>query len=221
MPSKCFVCGARPAVIDGWCAEDWNAAHALVKLPPKLELTVCSRCGRAKIAGKWQTWDTKTFLREKAKISGRLDAFDVIERDGKYVVRMVGLVERGLKPKIEEHTVIIRFNKVVCPDCSRAAGGYYEAVLQLRGKIPEGAMRFFEREAAKISVKDPRAFYSIKELKEGIDIRIGSTSAANKLAELLKRKYGAEIKKSYQLVGRRDSRNVYRTIISVRFPAAF
>jgi NMD protein affecting ribosome stability and mRNA decay len=204
-------------VIDGWCSEDWNAKHALIELPTRFDIIKCSKCERAKISGRWQPWNVVGFLREKAKVFGRLDSFDVTEKMGKYTVRATGIVERGIEPKTEEHVVIIKFNKLMCPDCSRAVGGYYEAILQLRGEIPENAATFFEREAAKILAMDSRAFWSAKELKEGFDIKLGNTKAAIKLAELFKQKYKAEIKKSYQLVGRKDGKDIHRTIIAVRF----
>lgn len=213
----CFVCGVRPAVIDGWCAEDWNAQHGLIKLPARFDIMLCSKCNRAKLSYKWQEWNLADFLKSKAKVSGRLDSFEVLEHNGKFTVIAKGMVERGVKPKTEEHAVIVKFNRVNCPDCSRAAGGYYEAIIQLRGQIPDSAFGFFEHEAAKFLVKDARAFYSVKEIREGLDIKMGSTNAANKMAELLKRKYRAEINKSYQLVGMKDSRKIKRTIISVRF----
>jgi len=221
MPSKCFVCGKRPAEIDGWCAEDWNAKHELVRLPPKFEITKCARCERAKMAAKWQAWNINAFLREKAKIFGRIDRFDVEEKNGKFVVRATGLVERGIKPKTEEHVIAIKFDKVMCTECSRAAGGYYEATIQLRGEMPPGAMILFEREITKILEVDARAFWTAKELKEGIDIRIGNAGAANKLADMLKHRYKTEIKKSYQLVGRKDGRDIHRTVISIRFKEQF
>ncbi|MBU5557542.1 MAG: NMD3-related protein [Candidatus Aenigmatarchaeota archaeon] len=221
MSSRCFVCGKRLAVIDGWCAEDWNAQHELVKLPARLEVTICSRCDRAKISGKWQVWNAQAFLRSKAKVFGRLDRFDVNRQNEKFTVLASGLVERGKKLKTEKHTVLINFNCVVCPDCSRALGGYYEAVLQLRGDISENVIKYFEREAAKISAVDARAFYSVKDVKEGFDVRIGSASAASKLARLLKEKYGAELKKSYKLVGRKSGKDIYRMFISVRFRQRF
>lgn len=217
MPSKCFVCGTRPAVIDGWCAEDWNKEHALIKLPDRFDIIMCARCNRAKISGSWKNWDLENFLRSKAKISGRLDELKVTEKNGKFIVSVRGVVEHGFKPKTEEHAVIIKFNKVSCPECSRAAGGYYEAIVQLRGRITDSEINFFEHEAEKILAKDARAFYSVKEIKEGLDIKMGSASAANKLAELLKRRYRAEINKSYQLVSKKDSRDINRTIIAVRF----
>ncbi len=217
MPSKCFVCGIRPAVIEGWCAEDWNDKHWLIELPTRFDILLCSRCNRAKLSGKWQAWVLKEFLKGKAKISGRLDSFEVAQINDKVTVTAKGFVESGLKPKTEERIVIVKFNKVNCPDCSRSLGGYYESIIQLRGRITDSEIKFFVCETEKILAKDARAFYSVKEIKEGIDIKLGSTSAANKLAELLKRRYKAEINKSYQLVSRKDGRDINRTIISVRF----
>lgn len=218
MSSKlCFVCGKRPAVIDGWCSEDWNAKHELINIPEKFEITACSRCNRAKISGRWQTFDAKSFLRSKTKVQGRLDSFEVTELKGKYIVRATGIVDRGVKPKTEDHVITIKFTRFTCPDCSRVAGGYYEAIIQLRGSITESKIKFFEREAAKILSQDSRAFWSAKELKEGWDIKMGSIGAANKLADILRHKYKAEIRKSFQLVGRKDGVDMYRTIISVRF----
>ena len=213
----CFVCGKRPAVIDSWCSEDWNAKHQLVNLPERFDITACSRCNRAKISGRWHPWDLESFLLSKAKVSGKLTEFKITERNKKFVVTATGIVDRGVKPKTEEHAIVIKFTRFTCPDCSRFSGGYYEAIIQLRGKIPASAIKFFEREATKIQDRNSKSFWSVTELKEGWDVKMGHISAANKLADIIKHEYNAELTKSFQLVGRKDGVDIHRTIIAIRF----
>jgi nonsense-mediated mRNA decay protein 3 len=58
------------------------------------------------------------------------------------------------------------------------------------------------------------------EKEEGLDFYMGSTSAARKLAQAIKERFGGKISEAYELVGidRQTSREVYRTSVSVRIP---
>ena len=93
--------------------------------------------------------------------------------------------------------------------------GYYEAKLQLRGNIPANTLEFIDRQVGKS--RDKNAFYRIERMKNGIDVFVGSKYVAKRVAEQMKKQLKAELKKSYKLHTRRDSKNIYRNVISVRF----
>ena len=93
--------------------------------------------------------------------------------------------------------------------------GYYEAKLQLRGNIPVNIIEFIENHIGKMRNKN--AFFRPERVKSGIDIYVGSKSSANNLAEQMKRQLKAELKRSYKLHTRREGKNIYRDVISVRF----
>lgn len=78
---------------------------------------------------------------------------------------------------------------------------YYEAILQLRG---------FEE------VPEILKVLRIKEVKGGTDIYVESKLLARNLVKRLRKTFPVEIKRSFRLWGRKDGRNIYKNIISIR-----
>lgn len=130
---------------------------------------------------------------------------------------LVKYKNRWVKKSLEELNKegFYKVKKTICPNCSRKFGGYYEAILQLRGLSTE-VIDFTENRLENISKNDRKAFYKIESVKNGFDIYIGSKSAAKKVSELVKRNFNLKIIKSYKLVTRREGRDVHRTVISLK-----
>ncbi len=80
---------------------------------------------------------------------------------------------------------------------------YYEAILQLRG--------FEESEIPKYLDK-----FRCEEVKGGMDIYVESKILARDLVKKLRKIFPVEIKKSFRLWGRKDGKNIYKNIISIR-----
>ncbi len=99
----------------------------------------------------------------------------------------------------------IKTPKVTCPKCSRIAGSYFEAVLQLRG-VPEIGI-----EASQIS--------RVEHTKGGKDVYLLSANYAKTIWNEY-RKLGCTVAKSAKITGRKDGVDVYRTYLSVK-PAPF
>ena len=108
------------------------------------------------------------------------------------------------------------FNKIgegICDDCSREKGGYYEAIIQIRGDHPHKFLRLVESTIQKS--KAPRNFFTLKEVKGGYDFRIGNKVVISEIAKESKH-MGAEIKRTYKIFARTDGRDVYRTTLLIR-----
>lgn len=218
MPSRfCFVCG-KPAgkLFQGLCGTCYGERSRLVQIPPRFELVACSRCGFVRLGNKWQRFDAGAFLKSKMKINGELGQMDVKQTDETFVLTATGRLSDVPVTKTETHKVTIHMKKIVCPACTRRAGGYYEAVLQLRGAVSDDVLDFIAAQIAKQAETDERAFYTAKELKEGIDLRLGSKKAAEKIAKQLEQKYRAKLTRSFELVTKRDGKEICRTVIAVR-----
>ena len=113
------------------------------------------------------------------------------------------------KQKEESHEIKLKVNKIVCPDCSRKFGDYYESILQLRGK-PDAMMDFLSDKLA------DRNIYKVENVKNGIDIYLDDSHVAENMSKLLKKRFNAKVKKSFRLVTRKQGKDIYRTTFVVR-----
>jgi len=128
----------------------------------------------------------------------------------------------------ERKTVTVYVRQTVCPRCQKFLGGYFEAILQVRAEgrpLSEGERRAIEKlveeKVDEIMRKDRMGFIQDTiEKDEGLDFYMGSTSAARKVAQAIRERFGGTISEAYELVGldRQTSREVYRTSVSVRIP---
>lgn len=237
----CVVCGATGrALVDGLCGECAADRRPLVAAPRHGTVTVCPHCGAREVRAHW----------ERAGTSRTLDAEDLapfLEVDPEAGVREVRWEERdasaNLRKLVGRARVVFRGAtrevdvpltvKVVsrtCPECSRKSGRYYTAVVQLRGD----AGRSVERPAALHRRLEARwtellrearpdwrrAFSWREELPEGWDLYFTETLPARAIARLAKQRFGASLKESASLFGRKDGHDVYRVTLCVRFPRA-
>jgi nonsense-mediated mRNA decay protein 3 len=211
----CHRCGAQ-AYADGLCREHFAEKHNLIELKPRYEVTVCSRCGMVKLSNRWVAWIPENFIKDKMKVDGKLNEFNVF-KEGKTAYRLEadGLLSIGV-PKHEEKKLIIHENRLLCPMCTRVSGGYYEAIVQLRGENIGEVMEAIDGLITKFD--DRKAFYRSKERREGLDLYMGSKNVAKKVANMLRGRYNAELKTSFKIAGFKEGRELRRTTISVRLP---
>jgi len=135
-------------------------------------------------------------------------------------------LQRELHDEAKKVTVYVR--QTVCPRCQKFLGGYFEAILQVRAEgrplseeERKAIGRLVEEKVDEIMRKDRMGFIQDTiEKEEGLDFYMGSTSAARKLAQAIKDRFGGTISEAYELVGldRQTSREVYRTSVSLRIP---
>ena len=128
----------------------------------------------------------------------------------------------------EKKKVIVYVRQTVCPRCQKFLGGYFEAILQVRAEDRkltkeerDKISKLVEEKVDEIMKRDRMGFIQdTVEKEEGIDFYMGSTSAARKLAQFIRDKYGGNISEAYQLIGqdRVTSKEVYRTSVSIRLP---
>jgi nonsense-mediated mRNA decay protein 3 len=235
----CVVCGRTDLPLeDGLCTECFAARNRLVDVDPEARITLCPICGSRKHRDLWQPSRTGTFL-------GSEDLNPFLRPLPEVGIRKVDWEEVGAEAnaRIYEGVAKVRFRgsereiplalrvKIIgttCPTCSRKAGHFYTAQIQLRGpdgRLPPGARRLRERlrsawEAvlpeAKPEWRDALSW--AEELPEGWDFFVTDTLAARGLAKLFKLRAGAKVKESATLWGRKDGRDVYRVTVLIRLP---
>ncbi|MEE8359151.1 MAG: NMD3-related protein [Candidatus Hydrothermarchaeales archaeon] len=240
----CSVCGKPTEDLhEGLCTQCFVKEHDFISLPKVLETTICKRCFRQCIKRGWHDNgdelesavknaainEVQHALRSRLENEGfkiRVEDIKVMSK-GRFDVLCKVVVEgvvKGVSIR-DEKKCTVKVNSQLCPDCSRISGGYYEAILQIRGagllseeeveKLSDAVTSLMESYSGK-----KRAFISnFKRVKGGADFYIGSAKIARKISHVLKRKYGGELLESAKLVGKtRDGRNEYRITIVFRLP---
>ncbi len=125
--------------------------------------------------------------------------------------------------------ITVRVDAITCPTCSRKAGHFYTAQIQLRG--PEGRLSSGARQrrarlmsAWEAILPEARSEWRTalswgEEKPEGWDFFLTDTLAARNLAKLMKHRLGATLKESATLYGRKDGHDIYRVTICLRVPS--
>ncbi len=236
----CVVCGATGrALVDGVCAECAAQRTTLVQIPQRVDIVICPTCGARRVGQVWQRSGSSMLLTAED-----LAPFLVVNPE--VAVRKVDWEETSVTPTVREYTAhaLTRFRHVeqvvdlpfsvriehrTCPECSRRSGRYFTSIVQLRGpadarpaeKPPALRARLDEEWTRLWKESRPdwrRALQWREELPEGYDCYFSDTLAARAVAKLAKQRFGASLKESASLFGRKDGRDVYRVTFCVRFP---
>ena len=126
---------------------------------------------------------------------------------------------------VVEREVLIKAKSAICDDCSRIAGSYYEATVQVRFSekptpelmhekmlILEGIMKELKKK------KGLAEIIKFSQDKHGFDAQIGDKKSAKIAAERMSRATGNPIKVSSTLVGLdRNGVEKYRFTFLVRY----
>ena len=226
----CVECGKREAKYDNLCEECFLKKVKFTDLPRHMEVVICPHCGAVKFKGEWKRLEKKEMLRELIERNLiTLHDYDELqvefnEREGVKELELdihIHIKYRDLHIT-EEHYAEVSIKYESCPRCNRYFGNYFEAILQIRG-AREGELNeivdFAHRRLSYYSKKNENLFITREEGKhEGWDIYISDKKEAKKVADEISRRYGATIKASPHIVGRKDGRDVYRMTYSVRLP---
>ena len=236
----CVVCGATGrALVDGVCADCAAARTRLVSIPARVEVTLCPTCGARRVGQKWERAGASRLLTAD-------DLAPFLEIHPEAGVRRVGWEETATTPTVRQYVAhaevafrgllrtvdlsfSVRIEHRTCPECSRRSGRFFTAILQLRGpeesRITEKAPILrarLDREWTQLwreARADWRQALSWREeLPEGWDCYFTDTLAARAVARLAKPRFGARLKESATLFGRKDGRDVYRVTFCLRFP---
>ena len=221
--------------MDNMCAECFALRTVLATLPEVVEVVHCPRCDALMRGSRWiddpSQDETLAQLVEDhlgldPRVSNKMTQVRIILQDPysrRCKVTVTGEVE-GVILEIELECRI-ELRRQVCPPCSRAAGGYYEAILQVRG-LERMSTKRLETIASMLEVRldqgtksDRNFFASRKErVKGGLDYYLSTLGGARNLAKALLTEYGGTSGESARLMGRKEGRNLYRVTLVVRLP---
>ncbi|MDD5172487.1 MAG: NMD3-related protein [Candidatus ainarchaeum sp.] len=197
---KCGKTSDTVAFIEAFCVECYPVS---IKVPDKVEFEQCTRCGRARLKGDWTPYtDKKIGDLVLAKCRGDFESagYDVERQTAVFTMK------HGVKV---ERLIPLEMKKTICPQCSRISGGYFEAIIQLRGnraKMEKYALMLISRLEKKTFIA------KTEEKDEGLDLYVGNSKAVVALMGNL----GVRALITKKLVGRDQGKRLYRTTFMVR-----
>lgn len=259
MQKFCYKCGAldknKGPLIKGLCQDCFVKNHPLIKVPDKVNLSTCGKCGAYFLENEWHDphkKDELDLLSASEKLVYSKIKVNQMERTGLKQIDIKNVKEINVKldselsppdikvklsasgkiheiqesPQKVEKTVKVNVKIITCDVCSRKAGGYYEAILQVRGDATiseETLIEIFntlEKAYMNEESRNRNEFVTKIEKKHGgLDIYTSSTALARHLADILKEKYNANTDESSKLIGQTsDGREKYRVSIAARIP---
>lgn len=236
----CPKCGNTDAeLFDNLCKSCFLENLVLAEIPDEIEIIICAHCQSRLISGKWEDLE----ISDEEIILNTLHKHVTLNKYAANVeIHVEILLERGstiecivhIKTDVfgkeveQDYKLNVKIIRTVCPECSKFASGYYEAVIQLRAdkRVPDEeeiniADAVIAENINKISKKNKMAYISERAvLKEGVDYYVGSYKVAKQLSNVIKDQMGGIIKESPRLMGRDKSagKDLYRVWISVRIP---
>ncbi len=238
----CPRCG-KETQQEGLCEACFADKYVVFDVPQVIEVVICAKCPSYKVGELWVTTKLKTY-EELAKKAANKNIRMVLKVNKEVRDQAVSVSSDFINPNIlrarvavegtiegrpvrTEADVEARIRKETCDVCSRIAGGYYEAIVQIRaeGRLPsKKEVARCMKMADDIMVKaekagDRLAFVSdVMELPEGTDIYMGSTTSARQISRAIVNEMGGTIIESPKLVGEKEGKGLYRVTFAVRLP---
>ncbi|MEM2909006.1 MAG: NMD3-related protein [Candidatus Bilamarchaeaceae archaeon] len=203
----CPKCGRKSSevkFIEAFCIDCYPYS---VRLPECIELAVCARCGRMRLKGEWMPYNRKKI--EEFAVSKIRGDFTSARYEVEHQTVVFRIKKDGAEIEISKPLTLKKI-KSVCPECSKKAGGYYEAIIQLRGK--ESMVTRYERILTTM-LKKSTFISKTEEKKEGVDLYVGSSKAVMEVLTEL----GLRTKMTRKLVGMKEGKRLHRTTFLLRF----
>jgi nonsense-mediated mRNA decay protein 3 len=233
----CVECGKEEKIYkNGVCLPCYLKQTQFSKGPAILDIYLCPRCSSYKHKNTWIKEPFEKILRRHIN-----DAFHISpelkhptieteckEQDKTYVCKVAISGFLDDQQITEQHPLTVRIRRSTCDVCSREAGGYYEAILQIRvdqrtfTKTELTSLRTaVEKLVEQLQISGKRGLFitDISEKREGLDFFLSEKGTALTIAKKIQEQYGGELKQSASNVGMKDSRQVYRMTYLVRIPS--
>lgn len=234
---QCPDCGREvDDLVGGSCARCAAERLDAVKVPESVPVVRCAHCGRYEETAGWSepSGDKEADLLERVRrvvqVPADLSGLELgmaphwqDERHLRVRVDVAGTFHG--EPVAGAAETVAHVRNGVCGDCSRRHGGYFEAIIQVRGHEdrPLTDLDDMERqvrdELNRLAGRDGAFFSKIDSVRGGLDFYVGSTEVARVLSRELVNKWGASHQETAKLVGKTsDGRDMYRVTMLVRLP---
>jgi nonsense-mediated mRNA decay protein 3 len=232
----CVECGKETSIFrNGVCLSCYLKNMQFSKGPVILDITQCSRCSAYRYKNTWvqESFDDilRRHIKESFSINPELEnvAIQTQCKEQDRVLLCTVVITGSLEGHqiIEQHPLTIRIKQNTCDVCSREAGGYYEAILQIRTsqrtfpKTEQQTFRsFIENIVRQEQESGKRGLFitDIDQKREGLDFFLSEKGTAFSIAKKVQEQFGGEFKQSASSAGMKDSRQIYRMTYLVRLP---
>lgn len=233
----CVECGKdEPIFRNGVCLHCYLKNMQFSKGPTIMDIKFCPRCSSYKHKNTWEQEDFDTILRRHIKdafsISPELEnvAIQIQCKEQDRILRCMVSITGSLEGQLitEQHPLTVRIRRSTCDVCSREAGGYYEAIIQIRAE-----KRTFSNDELTIlrstvesmvdqlqrSGKRGLFITDFDENRQGLDFFLSEKTTAFSIAKKIQEQFGGGFKQSAATAGMKDSKQLYRMTYLVRIPA--
>ncbi|MBI3191001.1 hypothetical protein HYZ41_04845 [archaeon] len=200
----CIKCG-KTAVANNFCKECFLGSAHLFDLKD-FEMHKCHGCGNFKEVS------VQGQIEREIKTKNKITSCSVkTKKVGNRLVATVtcsGFVSPLRNTVTEDKKINITIKKFMCKKCIEISGGYYEAVIQVRGDKKDKLMNKLHK------MLPQNAVTTVVPLKEGYDVRLRKRGYASTAVSYLRGRF--EVKQSYKLVGEKKGKKIYRNFYAIR-----
>ncbi|HID25791.1 MAG TPA: hypothetical protein EYP23_04960 [Thermoplasmata archaeon] len=232
----CVECGRETTEIShGMCPKCYAKKVKLARIPPRVHLIICSHCGTVKHKNIWkeETLDNaiKRVVENTLSISSELTEKTVsisCKSKGKNLYLCNVAVTGFLKNHevTEQHSVEVVIDKQLCRRCSRKAGRYFEAILQIRAEKREPTDKEIQtivtevkENITSLEKQGKQVFVTeIVPAKGGVDLYMSDKGFTKKMMQMLHHRFGGETKTTAKQSGMKNGKQRYRMTYLVRLP---
>jgi nonsense-mediated mRNA decay protein 3 len=233
----CVECGKEePIFRNGVCLGCYLKHTQFSKGPTYLDITLCPRCSSYKYKNTWVQESFDDILRRHIKdvftISPELKNIMIQTKcnEQERILACMVSISGSLEGQTitEQHPLTVRIRQNTCNICSREAGGYYEAIVQIRAdqrtftKTELHTLRIaVETMVGQLQKSGKRGLFitDYEEKREGLDFFLSEKTTAFSIAKKIQEQFGGDFKQSAATAGMKDSRQQYRMTYLVRIPA--
>ena len=211
----CPKCGKdTDDLFNGLCSECFMKNEKPAELPLEIFYESCKNCGKIKVKGKWTFFEPELLagIALQNLKTKKLDSFkpkvELFEKPKgwKAAVKIFGKMRKNkLEFSLE---TLMKPRVMLCDACMKVSSDYFEATVQVRFEERASQEQLAQKldECSKflavLQKEDSLSqIVKAKELKNGLDIMVGSRRAAKQLAEHLARPKGQKIIVSTTLAG--------------------
>ena len=232
----CIICGSTsPLVHERMCENCMRDRLNLAKVPKTVQHIRCARCGLVEVQNRWielsedELWEelvqrVLTVHQDVVGLNISLASERIDDRNTRLHLELFAEVH-GVK-MIEQHTIMARMSNGVCLTCTRKAGNYFEATVQLRSagrRLEDSELQQMRAslDSLRAEMQPDPMFFVTKEgpVQGGYDIVLGSKGLARTWGRKLIQRWGGQVKETNSVVGRKDGVDLTRLTLLYRRPA--
>ena len=200
----CIKCG-KPAVAGNFCKQCFLEKEKMFELD-NFTTNICPNCG------KYEDGDVENQIRSRIKTKNKIKSCSVKTRSsGNRVLAKVtcnGIINPLKSSVSQDANIIVTVKKLKCENCIKLLGGYYEAILQIRGPNTDRILNKLKKLLPGIVIID------IENIKIGYNIKLSDKKIAATAIRRLREYF--EINESYKLVGEKKGKRLYRNSYAIR-----